>query len=68
MAPVDGREATLGPPVNHTPRPAPQMPAGRGAGSACYPSSELALADFARHLSLSARQRTVGAYLDTCSG
>src|SRR4030081_1790297 len=26
---------------------------------------ELALADFARHLSLSARQRTAGAYLDT---
>src|SRR5438105_9035625 len=29
------------------------------------PPHELALADFARHLSLSARQRTTGAYLDT---
>ena len=29
------------------------------------PPYELALADFARHLSLSARQRTAGAYLDT---
>src|SRR2546425_12703305 len=28
------------------------------------PPYELALADFARHLSLSARQRTAGAYLD----
>src|SRR4051794_26707994 len=33
-----------------------------GSSGVCF---ELALADFARHLSLSARQRTAGPYLDT---
>ena len=41
------------------------MPAGRGPPAQLIPPGELALADFARHLSLSARQRTAGAYLDT---
>src|SRR5256886_16611674 len=36
-----------------------------GPPAQLIPPGELALADFARHLSLSARQRTAGAYLDT---
>jgi hypothetical protein len=39
------------------------MPAGRGEPGQLVPPFELAFADFARHLSLSARQRTAGAYL-----
>src|SRR5207253_3540830 len=35
-----------------------------GPPAQLIPPGELALADFARHLSLSARQRTAGAYLD----
>src|SRR2546425_9010606 len=38
---------------------------GEGPPAQLTPPGELALADFARHLSLSARQRTAGAYLDT---
>jgi hypothetical protein len=34
------------------------------ASGQLVPPGELALADFARHLQLSARQRTAGAYLD----
>ena len=45
---------------------APSRDARReGAPGQLVPPYELALADFARHLSLSARQRTAGAYLDT---
>src|SRR3989442_266221 len=47
------------------PAPAPSRAAHReGAPGQLVPLYELALADFARHLSLSARQRTAGAYLD----
>src|SRR2546427_8861165 len=35
-----------------------------GPPAQLIPPGELALADFARHLSISARQRTAGAYLD----
>src|SRR2546430_5340245 len=64
MGAVEGREpglAALG-------RPLPvSIPDARPVGTAgqLVPPYELALADFARHLSLSARQRTAGAYLDT---
>jgi hypothetical protein len=44
------------------PSPA-SRPEGRPAQ--LVPAAELALADFARHLSLSARRRTADAYLDT---
>src|SRR3989442_1207227 len=37
----------------------------KGRPGQLVPPYELALADFARHLSLSARQRTAGAYLDS---
>src|SRR5438128_2346974 len=48
------------------PHPSP-LPAARREGQSgqLVPPGELALADFARHLSLSARRRTAGAYLDT---
>src|SRR2546422_2678753 len=41
------------------------MPAGEETPGQLVLPHELALADFARHLSVSARQRTAGAYLDT---
>jgi hypothetical protein len=48
------------------PAPAPTRDARRErTPGQLVPPYELALADFARHLSLSARQRTAGAYLDT---
>src|SRR5437899_9097480 len=48
------------------PHPAPIRDARReGKPGQLVPPYELALADFAGHLSLSARQRTAGAYLDT---
>src|SRR2546423_14957223 len=47
------------------PASTPTRPARReGPPAQLIPPGELALADFARHLSLSARQRTAGAYLD----
>src|ERR1700693_6042633 len=64
MADVEGREpalAALGQPL-----PAPIADARReGTPGQLIPPYELALADFAPHLSLSTRQRTAGAYLDT---
>ena len=53
--------APLGPP--HL-APIPDARRERASGQ-LIPPQELALADFARHLCLSARQRTAGAYLDT---
>src|ERR1700737_659764 len=48
------------------PAPAPTRDARRErAPGQLVPRYELALADFARHLSVSARQRTAGSYLDT---
>src|SRR5207245_47113 len=48
------------------PHPVPIRDARReGKPGQLVPPYELALADFARHLSVSARQRTAGAYLDT---
>src|SRR3989440_8549008 len=64
MSSVEGREPTLG----TLGRPLPvSIPDARGerAPGQLIPPYELALADFARHLSLSARRRTAGAYLDT---
>src|SRR5438105_8163033 len=47
------------------PASSPTRPARReGPPAQLIPPGELALADFARHLSVSARQRTAGAYLD----
>src|SRR3989454_8353379 len=64
MSAVEGRDpgqAALGRPL-----PVPIRDARReGTPDQLVPPYELALADFARHLSLSARQRTAGAYLDT---
>src|SRR2546422_4901057 len=51
----------LEPPALAPPRDARR----EGPPAQLIPPGELALADFARHLSLSARQRTAGAYLDT---
>ncbi|MDQ6791537.1 MAG: tyrosine-type recombinase/integrase [Candidatus Dormibacteraeota bacterium] len=64
MAPVAERERALAPAPSALPA---QAPVGRPEGKPgqLIPPYELALADFARHLSLSARQRTAGAYLDT---
>src|SRR3977135_1639445 len=64
MAAVAERERALARSPSATPAPAP---VGRSEGKPgqLVPPYELALADFARHLSLSARQRTAGAYLDT---
>jgi site-specific recombinase XerD len=53
--------APLGPP--HL-APIPDARRERAPGQ-LIPPQELALADFARHLGLSARRRTAGAYLDT---
>src|SRR2546430_14806291 len=64
MGSVEGREPTL----ETLGRPLPALlPDARrdGTPGQLIPPYELALADFARHLSLSARQRTAGAYLDT---
>src|ERR1700716_3182999 len=64
MSSVEGREpalAALGQPL---PLPLPEARRERAPGQ-LIPPQELALADFARHLSLSARQRTAGAYLDS---
>src|SRR5438132_13353689 len=48
------------------PASTPTRPARReGPPAQLIPPHELALADFARHLSVSARRRTAGAYLDT---
>src|SRR2546430_16472571 len=64
MSAVEGRDpapAALGRPL-----PVPIRDARReGTLGQLVPPHELALADFARHLSVSARQRTAGAYLDT---
>src|SRR5256885_5614266 len=47
------------------PASTPTRPARReGPPAQLIPPGELALADFARHLTVSARQRTAGAYLD----
>jgi site-specific recombinase XerD len=57
----DPSQAPLGRPL-----PVPIRDARReGISGQLVPPHELALADFARHLSLSARHRTAGAYLDT---
>ncbi|MDQ6947142.1 MAG: hypothetical protein M3256_12955, partial [Actinomycetota bacterium] len=61
---MEGREPALA--ALAQPLPAPIADARReGTPGQLIPPYELALADFARHLSLSARQRTAGAYLDT---
>jgi integrase/recombinase XerD len=61
---VEGRERSLA--ALGQPLPAPIRDARReGPPGQLVPPHELALADFARHLSVSARQRTAGAYLDT---
>src|SRR5256885_4598992 len=64
MSAVEGRDpapAALGQPLPVSIRDA----RWEGTPGQLVPPHELALADFARHLSLSARQRTAGAYLDT---
>src|SRR5438132_14323433 len=64
MSAVEGREP--GPAALGRPLPVRIRDARReGTPGQLVPPHELALADFARHLSLSARQRTAGAYLDT---
>src|SRR3989440_611579 len=64
MSAVEGRDP--GPAVLGQPLPVPIRAARwEGTPGQLVPPHELALADFARHLSLSARQRTAGAYLDT---
>ncbi len=64
IAAVDRRERALAPLSSPLPT---QIGDARQEGTPgqLVPPSELTLADFARHLSLSARQRTAGAYLDT---
>src|SRR5437660_12475191 len=64
MAPLERPDPALV--ALEPPHPAP-IPAARREGKPgqLVPPYELALADFARHLSLSARQRTAGAYMDT---
>src|SRR2546425_9927838 len=64
MGRVEGREPTLENPGPPLPAPLPIARRERAPGQ-LIPPQELALADFARHLSLSARRRTAGAYLDT---
>src|SRR2546430_1119901 len=64
MGSVEGREPTLGTLGRPPPVSIPDARRERAPGQ-LIPPQELALADFARHLSLSARQRTAGAYLDT---
>ena len=64
MAPLERPDpalVALEPPASTPTRPARR----EGPPAQLIPPGELALADFARHLSLSARQRTAGAYLDT---
>ncbi|HLB76520.1 MAG TPA: hypothetical protein VJO72_05755 [Candidatus Dormibacteraeota bacterium] len=61
---MEGREPTLENPGPPLPAPLPIARRERAPGQ-LIPPQELALADFARHLSLSARRRTAGAYLDT---
>src|SRR3981081_4473172 len=64
MNAVEGRDPASAPLAQ--PLPVPLRDARwAGAPGQLAPPHELALADFARHLSLSARQRTAGAYLDT---
>jgi site-specific recombinase XerD len=64
MAAVAERERALARAPSAIPA---QAPVGRSEGEPgqLVLPHELALADFARHLSLSARRRTAGAYLDT---
>src|ERR1700674_4870299 len=63
MGSVEGRAPALA--ARGQPLPAPVVDARReGTPGQLIPPYELALADFTRHLSLSARQRTAGAYLD----
>jgi site-specific recombinase XerD len=64
MGSVEGREPALAALGRPLPVPIPDARRERAPGQ-LIPPQELALADFARHLSLSARQRTAGAYLDT---
>src|SRR3982074_3534438 len=64
MPAVEGRESALAAPAQPPPPPPPNARREGTSGQLFLPH-ELALADFARHLSLSARQRTAGAYLDT---
>src|SRR4030081_3594249 len=64
MNAVEGRDP--GPAALDRPLPVPIRDARwEGTPGQLVPPHELALADFARHLSLSAPQRTAGAYLDT---
>jgi hypothetical protein len=64
MAPLERPDPALA--ALEPPHPAPIRNARREEKPGqLVPPYELALADFARHLSLSARQRTAGAYLDT---
>src|ERR1700730_1365462 len=57
---LDPALVALEPPASTPTRPARR----EGPPAQLIPAGELAVADFARHLSLSARQRTAGAYLD----
>src|SRR3989441_1738389 len=64
MAPLERPDpalVALEPPASTPTRPARR----EGPPAQLISPGELALADFARHLQLSARQRTAGAYLDT---
>src|SRR2546428_3050916 len=64
MSAVEGRDP--GPAALGRPLAVPIRDARReGTPGHLVPPHELALANFARHLSVSARQRTAGAYLDT---
>src|SRR5438105_9242355 len=64
MAAVAEREGALARVGGALPSPAPAQ-RREGMPGQLVPPHELALADFARHLSLSARRRTADAYLDT---
>src|SRR5438552_12672306 len=64
MAAVAEREGALARVGSALPTPAPAQRREGPPGQLVFPH-ELALADFARHLSLSARRRTADAYLDT---
>ena len=63
MAAVAEREGALARVGSALPTPAPAQRREGPPGQLVFPH-ELALADFARHLSLSARRRTADAYLD----